>query len=466
MNIDLYKYIYLIGVGGIGMSALARYFNAQGKHICGYDKVQSDLCLELESEGIEIYYNDSIENIPQYIQEATSNEILVIYTPAISEGNRVLNYFKDKEFKLQKRAEVLGMISKEYFTIAVAGTHGKTTTSAILAHVLNHAGKQSTAFLGGISKNYNSNLMLAEKGNILIVEADEYDKSFLQLRPDVAIITSVDADHLDIYKDKSDLHNAFKQFASQIKSNGLLLLEDSIKIDFPTPKQGIKLTYSAANNADFSAESIEVKEGKMIFDLTAMDVIPGMTYKKKQEGISFILPGIHNVSNAIAASAVAFYLGISYENIVEGLDTFKGINRRFDLHINTQELAYVDDYAHHPQEISATINAAMLLFPERDITVVFQPHLFSRTKDFAQEFAVSLSLADQLILLDIYPARELPIEGINSRMLLDLCTSPKKETCSKHELLKVLERENLDVLITLGAGDIGTLAKPIKHMLN
>ena len=288
----------------------------------------------------------------------------------------------------------------------------------------------------------------------------------MQLQPDVAIITSVDADHLDIYKDKQDLHNAFKQFASQIKPNGLLLLEDSITIDFPTPDQGMKLTYSAVNKADYSAENIKVKEGKMVFDLIAMDIMLGMTYEKKQEGLSFILPGIHNVSNAIAASAVACYLGLSCEDVVRGLATFKGVNRRFDVHINTQELAYVDDYAHHPQEVSATINAAKLLFPDREITVVFQPHLFSRTKDFAQEFAVSLSLADQLILLDIYPARELPIEGVNARMLLDLCTSPKKETCSKQELLKILEGENLDVLLTLGAGDIGTLAQPIKHLLN
>ena len=466
MNIDLYKHIYLIGVGGIGMSALARYFNAQGKQVYGYDKVQSNLCNELESEGIEIYYNDTIENIPQHIQEATYNEILVIYTPAISEENRLLNYFKDKEFKLHKRAEVLGVISKESFTIAVAGTHGKTTTSAILAHILNHAGKQSTAFLGGISKNYNTNLMFAEKGNILIVEADEYDKSFLHLQPDVAIITSVDTDHLDIYNDKQDLYNAFKQFASQIKINGLLLLEDSITIDLPTPDQGMKLTYSAVNKADYSAENIKVREGKMVFDLIALDIITSMTYVTKQKGLSFILPGIHNVSNAIAASAVACYLGISCDNIAKGLDTFIGINRRFDIHINTHELAFVDDYAHHPQEVSATINAAKLLFPDREITVVFQPHLFSRTKDFALEFADSLSLADQLILLDIYPARELPIEGVNARMLLDLCTLPKKETCSKQELLKILKRENLDVLITLGAGDIGALAQPIKYLLN
>ena len=465
MNIGLYKHIYLIGVGGIGMSALARYFNAKGKQVCGYDKVQSNLCIVLESEGIKIHYNDSIEKIPQNIRDANYNEILVIYTPAISKKNSILNYFKDKEFKLYKRAEVLGLISKESFTIAVAGTHGKTTTSAILAHVLNHAGKQSTAFIGGISKNYNSNLMLAEKGNILIVEADEFDKSFLQLQPDIAIITSVNSDHLDIYTNKQDLNNAFKQFASQIKPNGLLLLEDSITVDFLTPDKGFKLYYSAVNKADYSAENIKVEDGRMIFDLTVIDIV-GNKYEKKQEGLSFVLPGIHNVSNAVAALAVARYLGLSSEAVINGLETFKGINRRFDVHINTQELAYIDDYAHHPEEVRATINAAKLLFPEREITVIFQPHLYSRTKDFAKEFAVSLSLADQLILLDIFPARELPIEGVNSKMLLNYCTSPKKETCSKKELLKILKLENLDVLITLGAGDIGDLAQPIKHMLN
>ena len=466
MNIDLYKHIYLIGIGGIGMSALARYFNAKGKQVCGYDKVQSDLCEELEVEGIQIHYSDGMEAIPKEIKEATYNEILVIYTPAIPTDNVVLNFFKDKGFELYKRAEVLGMISRQSFTIAVAGTHGKTTTSAILAHVLYSAGKESTAFLGGISKNYNTNLMLAEKGNILIVEADEYDRSFLQLQPDIAIITSVDADHLDIYKDKEDLHVAFKQFASQIKQKGLLLVEESIAIDFPIPDQGVKLTYSAVNKADYTAENIRVKEGKMVFDMKALDIMPGMTYEKNQTDLEFILPGIHNVSNAIAASAVACYLGLSCDDVVEGLATFKGINRRFDVHINTQQLAYIDDYAHHPEEVSATINAAKLLFPKREITVVFQPHLFSRTQDFSHEFAKSLSLADQLILLDIYPAREEAIEGVSSEMLLDLCTIPKKENCSKQELLKILEGENLDVLLTLGAGDIGTLVKPIKHLLN
>jgi len=466
MNLDLYKHIYLIGIGGIGMSALARYFNAKGKNVCGYDKVQSTLCKQLENEGIKIHYNDEVENIPQVIRNATYNEILVIYTPAIAKQNAELNFFSDKGFKLHKRAEVLGMISKQSYTIAVAGTHGKTTTSAILAHILQNAGKQTTAFLGGISKNYNTNLLLAEKGDILIVEADEYDRSFLQLQPDIAIITTVDVDHLDIYKNKEDLHVAFKQFVSQIKQKGVLLVEESIAIDFAVPEAGAKLSYSASTKADYYAENIKVKEGKMVFDMIALDVMPGMTSEKKQEDLELILPGIHNVSNAVAAAAAAYYLGLSFEDITQGLSTFEGIKRRFDVHINSKNLVYVDDYAHHPKEVSSTINAAKQLFPDREITVIFQPHLFSRTKDFAQDFAESLSLANQLILLDIYPARELPIEEVNAKMLLDLCTNPKKETCSKEELLKVLEQEELDVLLTLGAGDIDTLVEPIKHLLN
>ena len=466
MNLDSYKHIYLIGIGGIGMSALARYFNAKGKNVCGYDKVQSTLCKQLENEGIKIHYNDEVENIPQAIRNATYNEILVIYTPAIAKQNVELNFFSDKGFKLHKRAEVLGMISKQSYTIAVAGTHGKTTTSAILAHILQNAGKQTTAFLGGISKNYNTNFLLAEKGDILIVEADEYDRSFLQLHPDIAIITSVDVDHLDIYKNKEDLHVAFKQFVSQIKQKGVLLVEESIAIDFPVPEAGAKLSYSASTKADYYAENIKVKAGKMIFDMTALNIIPGMTCEKKQEDLELILPGVHNVSNAVAAAAAACYLGLSCEDVIQGLSTFEGIKRRFDVHINNKNLAYVDDYAHHPKEVSSTIIAAKQLFPDREITVIFQPHLFSRTQDFAHDFAESLSLANQLILLDIYPARELPIEGVNAKMLLNLCTNPRKETCSKEELLKVLEQEELDVLLTLGAGDIDTLVEPIKHLLN
>ena len=466
MNLDLYKHIYLIGVGGIGMSALARYFNSKGKMVYGYDKVKSELCIELETEGINIHYSDNVHEIPEPIKNAGFNDILVIYTPAISSENKVLSFFTNKGFKVYKRAEVLGMISKQSFTIAVAGTHGKTTTSTILAHILKQAGKESTAFLGGISRNYNTNLLLADKGNILIVEADEYDRSFLQLHADIAIITSVDADHLDVYENKEDLEKAFVQFATQIKQKGLLLVEESVSIDFPVPEDGAKLTYSATKNADYYAENIKVKDGKMNFDLKALDIMPGMSYEQKQEGLEFILPGIHNVSNSIAASAISCYLGLGCKDIARGLATFKGINRRFDVHLRTSKIAYVDDYAHHPEEVSATIGAAKQLFPQRDLTVVFQPHLFSRTQDFASEFASSLVGANDLILLDIYPAREKPITGVDSQMLLDLCTNPIKEVCSKEELLAVLKNKELDVLLTLGAGDIGTLVEPIKHFLN
>ena len=466
MNLDLYKHIYLIGVGGIGMSALARYFNAKGKIVCGYDKVKSDLCIELENEGINIHYSDEVLTIPEGVKNSRYNDILVIYTPAIPAENQILSFFRDKGFKIFKRAEVLGMISKQSFTIAVAGTHGKTTTSTMLAHILQQAGKETTAFLGGISRNYNTNLLLADQGNILIVEADEFDRSFLQIHADVAIITSVGADHLDIYKDENELQLAFKQFASQVKEKGLLLVEESIALDFPIPDGGAKLSYSAKTKADYIAENIRVENGKMIFDMRALDIMPGMAFEKMQKDIVLQMPGVHNISNALAASAVACYLGLSCNDVAEGLATFKGINRRFDKHIDTEKLVYIDDYAHHPEEVSATIDATKQLYPSRELLVVFQPHLFSRTKDFANEFATSLQGADDLILLDIYPAREKPIIGISSQMLLDLCNNPKKELCSKDELLSVLESKHIDVLLTLGAGDIGTLVQPIKHMLN
>ena len=466
MNLDLYKQIYLVGIGGIGMSALARYFNAKGKSVYGYDKVRSDLCIELENEGVNIYYIDEFTAIPDVLKNSRFSDILVIYTPAISFENQVLSFFKDNGFKIFKRAEVLGMISRESFTIAVAGTHGKTTTSTMLAHILKQAGKEITAFLGGISHNYETNFLYAKKGNILIVEADEFDRSFLQIHADIAIITSVGPDHLDTYKDINDLDLAFKQFASQVKVNGILLVEESIATDFSVPDGGIKLNYSAKNNADYFVENIRVKNGGMIFDMTALDVLSEIDFEKMQKGIVLQLPGIHNISNAVAASVVACYLGLSCDAIVEGLATFKGISRRFDKIIETDKLIYIDDYAHHPEEVNATINATKQLYPLRELIVVFQPHLFSRTKDFANEFARSLQAADDLVLLDIYPAREQPITGINSQMLLDLCSNSKKELCSKDELLLVLKSKNIDVLLTLGAGDIGTLVQPIKHMLN
>ncbi|MAJ89818.1 MAG: UDP-N-acetylmuramate--L-alanine ligase [Flavobacteriales bacterium] len=458
MNLELYKYVYFIGIGGIGMSALARYFNAKGKYVVGYDQINSDLSIALESEGIIISYLDKVSSIPNVIQNAKYNDILVIYTPAITEKNQIFSFFKDKKYKVFKRAEILGLISKQLFTIAVAGTHGKTTTSTMLAHILKKSGKETTAFLGGISRNYNTNLLMAERGDILIVEADEYDRSFLQIFPDIAIITSVSADHLDIYEDEEDLNLAFIQFASQVKEKGLLLFEESIDIDFPVPDVGVRFCYSAKNRADYFSENIRVQNGKMIFDMIALE--------KKQSNIMLDMPGTHNISNAVAATAIAFYLGLSFDAVASGLKTFKGVNRRFDKHIDTDKMVYIDDYAHHPEEVSATIVATKQLYPKRELIVVFQPHLFSRTKDFANEFAVSLEEADDLVLLDIYPAREKPIVGVSSQMILDLCSNSNKEVCSKDQLLSVLEKKNIDILLTLGAGDISTLVQPIKHMLN
>ncbi len=465
MNLELYKKIYLIGIGGIGMSALARYFNAKEKSVFGYDKVKSDLCIKLQNEGIQIDYIDSALNISQEIIKGKVSETLVIYTPAISEENQIFKFFIDNDYNIFKRAEILGMISKKVFTIAIAGTHGKTTTSTMLAHILHRSGYQVTAFLGGISRNYNTNLLLADKAKMLIVEADEFDRSFLEINADIAVITSVDTDHFDVYKDKRDLDLAFKQFVSQIKNKGLLLIEESIDIDFSKYSSIKKINYSVVNKADYFVENIIVKDARMVFDIMVLDKIDGVSQKISKD-IELQMPGLHNVSNAVAAAVVALNLGLSFNDIVNGLVTFKGINRRFDKLIDTKELVYIDDYAHHPEEVSATICTTKQLYPLRELLVVFQPHLYSRTKNLAKDFALSLQGADDLVLLDIYPAREKPISGVNSQMLLDLCDNQKKELCSKDELLFVLERKRIDVLLTLGAGDIGSLVQPIKHMLN
>jgi len=466
MNLDLYKYIYFVGIGGIGMSALARYFNANEKIVMGYDAQQTTLCNALVDEGIDIHYQDNIINIPQEIITADHNELLVVYTPAIPDNNQELSYFENNGYKIYKRAEVLGIISQQSYTIAVAGTHGKTTTCTMLAHILQEAGKQSTAFLGGISKNFNSNLLLANKGNILIVEADEYDRSFLHLNPDVAIITSIDKDHLDIYEDYSKLEQAFIQFTQQIKQNGLLLVEADINVVFEPPENGALLTYSNHKKADYYADNIKIVNGKMRFDMTVLDLRAGMTYKNQQNNLELNMAGKHNVNNAVAAVAIACYLGLNCEEITIGLKSFKGIKRRFDQHICTDQLIYIDDYAHHPEEINATVLAVKEMYPNRKITLIFQPHLYSRTQDLAAEFATALSLVDELIILDIYPAREEKIEGVDSKMLAELCRNELKETCSKSELLSILKTKELDVLLTMGAGDISTLVEPIKHMLN
>jgi UDP-N-acetylmuramate--alanine ligase len=465
MNLDSYRKFYLIGIGGIGMSALARYFISKGGKVFGYDRNKSDLCIELESEGVDVYYNDNVTSIPNNILSSV-DKTLVIYTPAISSDNQILSYFKIKKSSIFKRADILGIISRKSFTIAVSGTHGKTTTSTMISHILKKGNKNITAFLGGISRNYKTNFLLSEKEDFLILEADEYDKSFLQISPDIAIITSVSPDHLDIYKSENDLQMAFMQFASQVNQGGLLLVEKSIDLDFPTPKMGRKLTYSSEIKADYFAHNIRVKNGITVFDMIASYFDKDIKYNQDRKNLQSHMPGLHNVSNAIAASAVACYLGLSLHDIEEGLNTFLGIIRRFDKHIDNDKIVYIDDYAHHPEEVSATIDATKQLYPSRELIVVFQPHLFSRTKDFANEFALSLKGADDLLILDIYPAREEPIEGVNSKMLLDLCNNSRKEICTKDNLISVLEKKKIDILLTLGAGDISNLVRPIKHMLN
>lgn len=465
MNLDLYKHIYLLGIGGIGMSALARYFNAQGIQVSGYDKSKTTLTEKLEKEGIAIHYKDDISQISDEVKEAKFAEILVIYTPAIDENNNEFHFFKEKGIIPLKRSEVLGIITRQSFTIAIAGTHGKTTTAALLTHILKNSEIDCTAFLGGVSKDFNSNLILAEKGNIVIVEADEYDRSFLSLYPDVAVITSIDEDHLDIYENKKSLEIAFQKFASQVKQKGFLLVQAGVQTEFEKPEEGALVSYSATEKADYYASNIGISNNKTKFDIGVLDILPGMAYKKKITNLLIDMPGKHNIENVLAASAVACFLGATCDNVEKAIGSFKGIKRRFEIHLHNDKMTFIDDYAHHPKEVKVTIQAVKELYEGKKVMVIFQPHLFSRTQDFADEFAESLSLSDELILLEIYPAREKPIDGVTSQMLAEKCTI-KNEVCSKEQLLSVLEKKDFEVLLTMGAGDISTMVQPIKEFYN
>jgi UDP-N-acetylmuramate--alanine ligase len=457
------QYIYFLGIGGIGMSALARYFNAMGKSVSGYDKTPTKLTNELIAEGIKIHFEDDINLIKSEIQNPKS-EILVVYTPAIPADHKELNYFKANNFNIKKRAEVLGMITEASYTIGVAGTHGKTTTSSLIAHVLKTADLDPSAFLGGITQNYNTNLLLSTKlelstlnsqlSTLTVVEADEYDRSFLTLHPEIAVITSVDADHLDIYGDKKYMEESYSLFASQVRSK--LILKKSIVNNIASGKQAI--TYSVSDTtADYFAQNIKIENAAYQYEV----VTPTGIFKNMTLG----LPGLHNVENSIAAVAVACLMNISEQKIREGLKTFRGVKRRFDYQIKTEKLVFIDDYAHHPEELKASINSAKEMYPGKKITGIFQPHLFSRTRDFADEFAKSLDLLDECILMEIYPARELPIEGVSSKMLLDKMRSTNKSICQKQDLVKEVTERKLEVLLTLGAGDIDTFVEPLKNEL-
>ncbi len=455
MNLDKIHSVYFLGIGGIGMSAIARYFNAKGKSVSGYDKTPTPLTDELKAEGIRIHFEDTIDAIPAKIKDAAT-DILIVMTPAVPASHVGLNYFRHKGYTIKKRSEVLGLLTQQLYTVAVAGTHGKTTTSSMIAHILRASGVDCTAFLGGITKNYNSNLLLPSRdgngSNVVVVEADEYDRSFLTLHPDIAVITSMDADHLDIYGDKSFLEDSFRMFAGQVKQGGSLIAHQGLPLN-----NDKAISYSTTEKAAYKAENIRIEKQYYTFDL----VTPTEVIKDLQLG----LPGTHNVDNAVAAVAVALKMSISGDDIKKALASFTGVKRRFDYQVRTEELVYIDDYAHHPEELKACINSVKEMFPGKKITGIFQPHLFTRTRDFADGFAESLSLLDDLLLMEIYPARELPIEGVTSQMLLDRMSLQNKAICSKEALLNEVKKRKIEVLLTLGAGDIDQFVEPLRKLL-
>lgn len=445
MELENIQRVFLIGIGGIGMSGLARYFKKRGCVVCGYDKTGTPLTESLMNEGIPVVFMDDEDSIQVSFLENDSNT-LVIYTPAIPSDSKILNFFKEGGYTMKKRSEVLGIISKGMFTIAIAGTHGKTTTSSIVAHVLKDSGYDCSAFLGGIATNYNSNVLFGDN-NTMVVEADEYDRSFLTLHPDIAIVTSMDADHLDIYGDKSHLVDSFKQFTAQLKEGGRLIYRQGLDLSHGK-------TYSANVVADIQAVNVQIKEGSFFFDFKNANGII--------ENIQLGLPGLHNIENAVAAIEVALHLGISADKIRNALANFLGVKRRFEYVVKSPEHIYIDDYAHHPEELRACIQAVKSLYPNKKLTAIFQPHLFSRTRDFADGFAEVLAMIDDLIMLDIYPARELPIEGVNSAMILDKINNPKKQILSKQDAIEYVRANKPELLLTVGAGDIDTLIQPLK----
>lgn len=458
MQILNYKLYYFLGVGGIGMSALARYFNHYGKIVYGYDKTESPLTKQLQEEGIQIHFEDNDELLKSLLSRFEENEILFIYTPAIPVTNSELLYVQKHQLNLQKRAWVLGEITKQFKTIAIAGTHGKTTTTSLVTHILKTAGINCFAFLGGISQNYNTNLILGDANDseaFVVVEADEYDRSFLTLHPFISVITSVDADHLDIYGSQNAMHQSYLQFASQTQKNGILIVKKTVDNDLNIKDK--RLIYSLNLDTDFSATAIHIVDGQFCYDINS--VIESVNQ------VAIGLPGLHNVENSIAAVAVAQQLGITGDVINKALRSFKGVKRRFDYRVKSKSIVYIDDYAHHPEELTAAITAAKQLYPDKVITGIFQPHLFSRTRDFVNEFAASLDLLDVCVLLEIYPAREQPIDGVNAQWLLDKMTCKNKSLVKKEQVIDFLKTQQYEVVMTLGAGDIDTLIEPIEMYL-
>jgi UDP-N-acetylmuramate--alanine ligase len=459
VKLEQYDSIYFLGIGGIGMSALARWFKHKGMRVAGYDRTPTPLTHELIEEGIEIHFDDKVEFIPGYINK---EKTLVVFTPAIPKNHVEHNYLKTQGYTILKRSEVLGLLTKNYKTIAVAGTHGKTTTSSLIAHILKSAGKDMVAFLGGITANYESNLVMHGEVNantIVVAEADEFDRSFLRLFPHTAVVTSADADHLDIYGDHLQMLSSYKEFMSQIVRKGNLILHESIALLANEIQHVKKETYGMSRGQFFAGNIVPIsRDGFFEFDLLGLD--------RKFDKIKLGVPGFHNMENAIAAILVAQKFAVDDKTIREALLSFRGVKRRFEFVIRKNDLVYIDDYAHHPTEIEAFLKSLKEMYKGKKITVIFQPHLFTRTRDFAEGFSKSLSLADEVLLMDIYPAREEPIAGVTSDMLFNDITSPVKIRCSKMMFCRSWRIWNVEVLATIGAGDIDTFVKPIKELLS
>ena len=450
MNINLssYKSIYFLGIGGIGMSALARYFKSKGFDVNGYDKTQTSLTDNLLNEGIGVHFEDLGSDVKKLVGEI--NDTLIVLTPAIPKNMLEWNWLIENGYSILKRSEVLGVITQNSKGLCVAGTHGKTTTSTLLAHILTHTGHECNAFLGGISSNYETNYLPSMSSEYTVIEADEFDRSFLRLSPFASVITSYDPDHLDIYGDETNFLKGFQEYANLIDPNGVLVLKKGLKLI----SNAKIITYSVSEDADFKGVDLRVENGRQVFDV--------LFNGKIWQNVILGLPGIHNAENALASIAMCNFLGLTENEIRSGLESFKGVKRRFEYHIRNNDLVYIDDYAHHPTELNSLISSVRLLYPNQKITAIFQPHLFSRTKDFIDGFAIELAKVDELILMPIYPARELPIEGINSELIMSKIKNINVSVLTHSEVIEKLKFEKKGVFITIGAGDIDKLIQPLK----
>ncbi|MFV0592579.1 MAG: UDP-N-acetylmuramate--L-alanine ligase [Draconibacterium sp.] len=455
-SIEKIKNVYFLGIGGIGMSALARYFKYTGKNVAGYDRTQTALTDALQEEGIDVHFEDDIRKIPSKWNPA---ETFAVYTPALPDEHKELNWFKSQPIGLFKRAKVLGLIANEKSAIAVAGTHGKTTTSTMVANILNKTTEGCGAFLGGISKNFGSNLVLPkEESPWIVAEADEFDRSFLHLQPLLALVTSVDADHLDIYGDKERIVESFEKFISQIREEGKLVIKKGVELDTSKTKAKV-FSYSLKDDTDFATLNLKLDEasGAYNFDLKTPD---GIIANCKME-----YPGLVNVENAVGAASLAWLAGVGANELKVGIQDYQGVARRFDVRFRSEKKIYIDDYAHHPEELKAFISSVKALYPGKKVTGIFQPHLYSRTRDFAAEFAASLDLLDRAVLLPLYPAREEPIKGVSSEIILDKMKLEEKQLAGKDEVETLLNNDKNEIILTMGAGDIDRMVKPIVELL-